>query len=225
MNSRNNEICPELKEYLPIVKTIAEMFGKKCEVLIHDFSNPQHSIIAIENGQVTGRKIGDPITDLALSIWKKNGYGDHKTDRVVNYRTKTKYGKILKSSSVFIRNNQKKIVGCLCINYDLTEYSMFSKIVHEFCETIDLNREETEKDIETFTGDVNEVLDNIIQEAIEKIGKPVSLMQKEDKLAVTRIADEKGAFLIKGSINQFAKEINVSRYTIYNYLEEIKANK
>jgi len=43
-------------------------------------------------------------------------------------------------------------------------------------------------------------------------------MQKEDKLMVAKIAEEKGAFLIKGAITQLAKEINVSRYTIYNYL-------
>ena len=216
---------PILENYLPLAKTIAEMFGKKCEVLIHDFSNPQHSIMAIENGHVTGRKIGDPITDLALSIWKKDGYGDKKIDRVVNYKTKTKDGKMLKSSSVFIRDNQKKIIGCICINYDLTEHSMFHKVMDDFCTTFDLDKEKSERDIETFTGDVNEVLKNIIQEAIEKIGKPVSLMQKEDKLMVAKITDEKGAFLIKGAINQLAKEINVSRYTIYNYLEEIKASK
>ena len=70
-----------------------------------------------------------------------------------------------------------------------------------------------------------EILKNIIQEAIEKIGKSVSLMQKEDKLMVAKIADEKGAFLIKGAITQLAKEISVSHFTIYNYLEEIKASK
>jgi len=67
MSSKSNRICLELEKYISLAKTIAEMFGKKCEVLIHDFSNPQHSIIAIENGPVTGRKIGDPITDLALA--------------------------------------------------------------------------------------------------------------------------------------------------------------
>jgi len=201
------------------------MFGKKCEVLIHDFSNPQHSIVAIENGHVTGRKIGGPITDLALSVWKKNGYENKKTDRIVNYKTKSKNGKILKSSTVFIRNNQKKIIGCICINYDITIYSMFHKELNEFCTTVELDKEKSEKGIETFTSDVREVLENIIQEAIEKIGKPVSLMQKEDKLMVAKMAEEKGAFLIKGAITQFAKEINVSRFTIYNYLEEIKASK
>lgn len=216
---------PALEKYIPLIKTIAEMFGKKCEVLIHDFSNPQHSIMAIENGHVTGRKIGDPITDLALSVLKKNGYENKKTDRIVNYKTKSKDGKTLKSSSVFIRNNQKKIIGCICINYDITVDLMFHKVMDEFCTTVDLDKEKSEKGIETFTSDVNEVLKNIIQEAIEKTGKPIPLMQKEDKLIVAKIADEKGAFLIKGAITQLAKEINVSRFTIYNYLEEIKTSK
>ena len=221
-HKKNN---PELEKYIPLIKTIAEMFGKKCEVLIHDFSNPQHSIVVIENGHVTGRKIGDPITDLALSVWKKNGYENKKTDRIINYKTKSKDGKMLKSSTVFIRNNQKKIIGCICINYDLTEHSMFYKVMDEFCTIVDLDRERSEKSIETFSSDVKEVLKNIIQEAVEKIGKPIPLMQKEDKLMVAKIADEKGAFLIKGAITQLAKEINVSRFTIYNYLEEIKVSK
>ena len=221
----DKKIHPDLKRIIPLVKTIAHMFGKNCEVALHDFSNPQHSIIAIENGHVTGRKIGASITDFALSIWRKGGYGKKKKDEIVNYRTKTKNGKILKSSTVFIRDDQKKIIGCLCINYDLTEYLMFNKIVGEFCTTIDLDKEKSNKASETFTNDVDEVLENIIKEAIEKIGKPVSIMQKDDKLLVVKIVDEKGGFLIKGAITQLAAEINVSRYTIYNYLEELKSKK
>ena len=215
----------ELKKFVPIVKTIAQMFGKNCEVVLHDFSKPQKSIVAIENGQVTGRKIGDPITDFALSIWKKDGFGKRKTDRIVNYRTKSKNGKILKSATVFIRDYQKNIIGCLCINYDLTEHAMFHKNLEEFCTTIELDKEESTEETEKFTNDVSEILENIIKEAIEEIGKPVSLMQKEDKLMVVKIAEEKGAFLIKSSISQIASEINVSRYTIYNYLEELKTRK
>jgi len=201
------------------------MFGKKCEVALHDFTIPQHSIVEIENGHVTGRKIGDPITDFALSIWRKNGYRKKKDDKIVNYRTKTKDGKILKSSSVFIRDDQKKIIGCLCINYDLTEYLMFNKIIGEFCNTIDLDSEKLKEEAETFTNDVDDVLENIIIKAINEVAKPVSMMQKEDKLMVAKIVDEKGGFLIKGAINKLASEISVSRYTIYNYLDELKSKK
>ena len=216
---------PELKRFIPLVKTIAQMFGKNCEAVLHDFSDPQHSIVEIENGQVTGRKIGDPITDFALSIWRKDGYKKKKEDTIVNYRTKTKDGKILKSSTFFIRDDQKKIVGCMCINYDLTEYLMFNKITEEFCNNVDLNKEKSKEEVETFASDVDEVLEDIIRKAIDKIGKPVSIMQKSDKLMVTKIVDEKGGFLIKGAINQLASEISVSHYTIYNYLDELKIKK
>jgi len=215
----------ELKRFIPLVKTIAQMFGKNCEVVLHDFSSPQHSIVEIENGQVTGRKIGDPITDFALSIWRKDGYRKKKEDAIVNYRTKTKDGKILKSSTFFIRDDQEKMVGCMCINYDLTEYLMFNQIIEEFCTNVDLNKEKSEEEVETFTSDVDEVLEDIIRKAIDKIGKPVSIMQKSDKLMVAKIVDEKGGFLIKGAINQLASEISVSRYTIYNYLDELKIKK
>lgn len=201
------------------------MFGKKCEVVLHDFTMPKNSIVEIENGHVTGRKIGDPITDFALSIWRKNGYGKKKDDKIVNYRTKTKDGKILRSSSVFIRDDQKKIIGCLCINYDLTEYLMFNKIIGEFCNTIDLDNEKSKEEAETFTNDVDDVLEDIIRKAINEVGKPVSIMQKEDKLMVAKIVDEKGGFLIKGAINQLAAELSVSRYTVYNYLDELKTKK
>ena len=225
IDSVHKKINPDLKKFMPLVKTIAQMFGKKCEVVLHDFSIPQHSIVEIENGHITGRKIGDSITDFALSIWRKNGYGKKKEDKIVNYRTKTKEGKILRSSSVFIRDDQKKIIGCLCINYDLTEHLMFNKIIDEFCNTIDLDDEKSKEEAETFTNDVDDVLEDIIRKAIDEIGKPVSMMQREDKLMVVKIVDEKGGFLIKGAINQLAAEISVSRYTVYNYLDELKTKK
>ena len=215
----------EIKKYIPLVKMISKIFGEKCEVLLHDFSNPQHSIIEIENGNVTGRKIGDPITDFALSVLRKDGYGKKKEDTILNYKTKSRDGKILKSSTFFIRDNKKKIVGCMCINYDLTEFLMLKKFIEEFCINIDLSKEKIEEGVEVFTTDVNETLNDIIKKAIYIIGTPISLMKKSDKIRVVKMVDEKGGFLIKGAIDELASEICVSRYTIYNYLDELKINK
>jgi len=212
---------PIIKSLIPVVKTISATFGKNCEVVLHDFSGPQHSIISIENGHVTGRKVGDPITDFALASLKEGGFGDGSQDKLLNYKTKTKDGRILKSSSVFIKDEKNKIVGCLCINYDMTGHLMFQNIINELCTINELN-EETE---ETFVKDVDEILDSIIGKAIEEVNKPISLMQKEDNLRVVEIVDKKGGFMIKGSIDQLAQSLNVSRYTIYNYLDELKMKK
>lgn len=224
--SKQNKRSPILNSLIPVIDTIAQTFGKNCEVVLHDFRDPQRSIIKIANGHVTGRIVGDPITDFALATWHRNGFGENKGDKLINYKTRTKDGKVLKSSTVFIKDKQGKIIGCLCVNYDLTEFLMFGKIVETFCTTIEPGKEKSnEEGVETFTSKVNEILKKIIHKAIGKVGKPVSMMQKEDKLKVVDLIDKEGGFLIKGAIDQAANELSVSRYTIYNYLEEAKSKK
>jgi predicted transcriptional regulator YheO len=221
MPEKKDKIHPIIKSIIPIAKTISATFGKNCEVVLHDFSGPQHSIIFIENGHITGRKIGDPITDFALASWREEGFGENREDKLLNYKTKTKDGRILKSSSVFIKDEKDKIAGCLCINYDMTGHLMYKNIINEFSAINELNEEKEE----TFVNDVDEILDSIINKAIEEVNIPTSLMQKEDNLRVVEIVDKKGGFMIKGSIDQLAHRLNVSRYTIYNYLDELKAKK
>lgn len=217
------KVNPIVKKFIPIAKMVTKTFGERCEVVIHDFKDPQHSIVAIY-GSITGRKIGDGITDFALEVLRKGGYGGKKDNIIANYKAKTRDGRILKSSTYFIRNSKGKIIGCFCINYDLTEHIMFSNVLLEYCSTFDLDKDQprSREELESFTSDVNELLKFVIQEAISKSGKPVSMMSKDDKLMVVKEVDEKGGFLIKGSINYLASELSVSRYTIYNYLDELK---
>lgn len=99
---------------------------------------------------------------------------------------------------------------------------MFEKTINEFCTITNLGEQKKE---ENFAKDVDEILEKIISKVIEEINKPISLMQKEDNLRVVEIVDGKGGFMIKGAIAQLAHSLNVSRYTIYNYLEELKVKK
>lgn len=219
MKPIQKKIHPEIKKFIPIAKIIGKMFGRNCEIVLHDFSDPSHSIIAIENGHVTGRKIGGPVTDFALSLRRKGGFGASKEDNVINYKTETKNGRILKSSTMLIKDKYRKIVGSLCINYDMTSHLMFKKTMNEFCTIADLSEQKEE---EIFAKDITDVLENIISRAIEEINKPLSLMQKDDNLRVVSIVDERGGFMVKGAIDQLAYKLNVSRFTIYNYLEELR---
>ena len=67
MTFKSKKVHPIIISLIPIVKTIAQTFGRNCEIVLYDLSGLQHSIIAIENGHVAGRKIGDPITDFSLA--------------------------------------------------------------------------------------------------------------------------------------------------------------
>jgi len=50
-------------------------------------------------------------------------------------------------------------------------------------------------------------------------------MGRNDKIEVVKHLEEQGFFLIKGAIKFIATKLNVSKYTIYNYLEKIRAQK
>ena len=51
-----------------IAKAIAAQFGSNCEVVVHEISecSTSNSIIAIENGHVSGRKLGDGPSQVVL---------------------------------------------------------------------------------------------------------------------------------------------------------------
>ena len=215
-----------LVSFVPVVKGIAKTFGKNCEVLLHDVSNLESSVIMIENGHVTGRKIGSPMTDLGLYFLQSDLFKD--TDFIANYQTESKDGKKLKSTSIFIRDDKKKIIGFLCINYALDYLSEIRKKIDDFCavnKDLDKNVFNNEEKEEIFTDNLDDLLERVFAKSQEKVGKPVGKMQKDDKLEVVRYLQKKGVFLVKGNIGKIAKKLNVSRYTIYNYLSEIKPEK
>jgi len=220
------EINPILLSFAPIVKGIAKMFGKDCEVLLHNTSNLESSVIMIENGHVTGREVGSPMTDLGLYFLQSDLFKD--TDFIANYQTENKYGKKLKSTTIFIRDKKKKIIGFLCINYALDYLSGIIKKIDDFCKVkndVDKNVFNNEEKEEIFTDNINDLLERVFIKAQEKVGKPIEKMQKDDKLEVVKYLQKKGFFLIKGNIDKIAKRLSVSRYTIYNYLSEIKPEK
>ena len=77
---------------------------------------------------------------------------------------------------------------------------------------------------EVFTSNVDELLELMMQEAVAGTGKQLSMLTKEDKVAVVRYLDEKGAFLIKKSAERVADFLGISRFTVYNYLNESQKN-
>lgn len=215
---------PILKNFIPVARGIAKTFGKNCEVVLHDTSDLEHSVVLIENNLITGRKVGAPMTDLGLYFLTSDLFNE--TDYVANYLSENKEGKKLKSTTIFIRDSNKKIIGFLCINIDIGPIMDIAKEMNDFCNIkadlydaencIDSGREES------FSHSLDELMEQLFSKAQEKIGKKVSRMRKEDKIEMVRYLQKHGIFLVKDAIDRLAEKLNVSRFTIYNYLAEIK---
>lgn len=196
---------------------IGGMFEEKCEVVVHDLSTIDHSIVYIVNGHVTGRQVGDTLTDKALKqLREKPGQ-----DTLIGYKSTTKEGKIIKSSSSIFRDGTGEPVAAICINYDTSDLIYAGKILRDFISITEI--EEEINDAEYFTTNVNDLLEHLLDETITIVGKPVSVMNREDKLKAIKHLDEKGVFFVKKSVDQVANVLNVSKFTVYNYLDEVRA--
>ncbi len=199
-----------------LVKGLAAQFGSNCEVVLHDLNRPYEStIVAIENGHITGRKVGDPGTNLGLELLRGTQVNGNK----FNYVTQTKEGRMLRSSSFYMKNSKGEPIGSLCINYDITELLMAEKTLQSL-----IRDGQTAEVKESFVSNVSDLLDALIQEAQEHVGKPVAVMQKEDKMRMIELLDRKGALLVKKGGEKICQYLNISKYTLYSYLEEIKSS-
>lgn len=210
----SQSIHPNLKQMIPFVHGVAKTIGKHCEVVLHDFSKLPDSIIAISNGHVTGRAVGSPQTEHSLSVIKHK-----KNDSdFISYSSKTIDGKLLKSSSFFIRDENGVAIGVFCINIDLTAIVAASMILDDMSALEPTKKEDKAEN----PAHVMEILNKIVEETVEKAVSPVAYLSKEHKVDIVKKLDEQGAFLIKGAIDYVAEVLCVSRYTIYNYLVEVR---
>ncbi|WP_410585109.1 aminotransferase class V-fold PLP-dependent enzyme [Amycolatopsis sp. lyj-108] len=188
-----------LTALVPAVHALAAMLGPGNEVLLHDLSRLPDSIVAIA-GDLTGRTVGGPMTDLLLGLVRRG-----TTQDLTNYETHGPDGRAIRSSTLFLRDADGVAIGCLCVN-----------------RLSDGSPKANGHEPETFPPDVDSLQRFLVGRAVAKAGIPVDLMKKRHKAAVVRELDEAGFFLIKDSVDHLAGELDVTRYTIYNYLNEIR---
>lgn len=207
-----------LKTWKQLAKGITGQFGKSCEVVIHDLSQDlDHTIVYIENGHVTGRKIGDGSSKIVLETLKKNG--NDITDRI-SYRTQTEDGKILKSTSLFIKNDEGEVVGIFSINLDITSFMMAERSLQEIT-----GIEPENNAMDCIHNSVMGTLNDLIGQSVRMVNKPVSEMTREDKIKAIKFLQDSGAFLIKKSGDKVSKFFGISKFTLYNYIDVKESKK
>lgn len=198
-----------------LIKGIAEEFGPNCEVAIHDLkAGYEHSIIAIENGHVTGRKVGDVASRIAMETIHSNLQNKDQ----YSYNTRTNDGRILKSTTICIPDENGEVKALLCINYDITQLIVSNNIMKDFVSIKEAKNNDDGDGHVAIPTDVNQLLKDLIEESYQLIGKPVAVMTKEDKMKAIKYLESKGALLIKRSGDKISKFYDISKYSLYSYL-------
>lgn len=201
-----------------VAHAIATQFGSTCEVVVHDLTEREaadHSIIYVENGHVTGRKVGGNASGVVLQELALTNQDKDRTDHI-GYLSKTKDGKLLKCSTIYIKDESgKKVIAILSINQDITALSLATSTLNELSQASD-----KEEEIQEFNLNVTDILDQLIWQSVELVGKPVNLMTKDDKIKALRFLNDKGAMLITKSGDKIAEYFGISKFTLYSYIQE-----
>lgn len=210
-----------LESLVMIAHGIARQFGNDCEVCIHDLqaNDLEHTICYIINGHVSGRKIGDGASKIVLETLEALKKGDNVSDHL-GYRTHTSDGRILKSSTIFLKDESGKYRFILGINHDMTNFINAQSALSNIVENIETTGEDIYGQIPL---SVNDLLDNLIEQSVKLVGKTPALMTKDEKVKAIKFLQDAGAFLITRSGDKISQFFGISKFTLYSYIDQAKS--
>jgi predicted transcriptional regulator YheO len=208
-----------LQQYIPVAEVIAKSFGHDCEVVLHDLTVPQSSVVYTVNNHVTGRQVGQSFNHLVTDVLLSQNFTN---DFSANYYFYSDDGRLIKSSTLLIRDQDKKVMGALCINIDTTR---ITENINWLTGLIPNNPDHLpnpiQKQEDTNTMEhIKEVANDLIERIIGT--KPVDKLRRDEKVEMIRFMEQKGIFLIRGTIDTVAEKLNISKVTVYSYIDEIK---
>ncbi len=205
-------IYEHLDMFTNILDLLENHLGTNCEIVLHDNTKSyNHSIIDIRNGHVTGRKIGDCGDNWGLEILNKMNADTHIYNKIVHMRN----GKIIRGSSIFLQDDSGENIGAICINTDITDSLKCEEYLKQFNNYITPSTSSNE----LFPTNVNQLMDNLLLQCENMFDKSKGHLSKEEKLEIIKFLDSKGAFLITKSGDRVCEFLNISKFTLYNYLE------
>lgn len=82
-----------------------------------------------------------------------------------------------------------------------------------------LRHKEEQKAPERIPQNVNDLLDDLIEQSVALVGKPVAMMTKDDKINAIQFLNNAGAFLVTKSGDKVSKYFGISKYTLYSYID------
>ncbi len=188
---------------------IAEMFGASCETLVHDMGVPNHPILSIYNGHVSGREVGSTMDIMGIGLELDE---QAATTDQVNLAAATPDGRQTKSSTFHMIGEDYNLA--LGINFDYTSLVLANRILEDL-----MSAQSDLRSALWQPGDSRQLAD-LFDQCVASLGKPVEAMTKADRLRVITLLLRRSAFSYRKSVPYVAGRLGVSRYTVYKYLEE-----
>ena len=226
--------CALLQQYVKLVEFLGYALGPSYEIALHDLTEKDKSIIAIANSHISGREVGAPLTNVALSILRDKSY--EQMDYRVNCYGVSVNGKDLRSSTLYIKDGGE-LVGMLCINFDDSGYRDISNQLMSLCHPdIFVNdlASRTGKTVwpeaaapvpEKFHATADAAAADAIGRELERLGVTADRLTSEERYQIIASLEAGGTFLMKGAVKDVAAGLHCSQASVYRYLNRLKQEK
>ncbi len=212
----------DFTSYIHLVDFLGACFGDNTEVVLYDFKDINHSVIAIHNGHISGRTIGAPLTSFALSKLKDKG--KEGPPYYLNYLGMAK-NTSLKSNSFFILDRNGKPRGMISVNIDVSKYQQAAELLQKLAFLPSAKPvEKDNNNIEAFHSSPRDMINGIINDVTNSGEISIERLTVEEKIEIVKRLNSDKLFLIKGAVNEVADALGISVATVYRYLNKINKN-
>ena len=202
-----------LESYKILVDGLSAYLSEGYEIILHSLEDLDHSVIKIINGHYTERCEGAPITDLALTMLEDlNRRSSLEVKAYFNHKS----GKTLKSVTIPVVGEQRRIIGLLCINFHM-EISVFN-----FLTQFLPNEASNISSSETFNKNADGLLISALEDAKAQIYGDKSVNASNKNKEIIRLLYQRGIFNIKDAVASVAEDLGISKNTVYLHLRNIQ---
>lgn len=207
--SHGQDADRRLRAIADIMGPLTRSLGPNCEIVLHDYRIPDHSVVAVA-GKVTERRVGSAMSEIGLSVLAEGEAAQHR----LNYLAKAPSGRVVNSSTIVLRDDAGKVFGALCINRDVTELRHAASVLGALIGDV------APPQPTTFTDDIRDVIDVALRDELR--GRAPAALSRDDRLEITRALEARGVFTIKRGMGQVAAALGVSRATAYECLKIVR---
>ena len=217
------------RHYTLLVDFLGHILGPDYEVALHELTDNSNEIVAIANGELTGRHLGSPLSNKMLEFVAGKLY--ETRDYVLRFETTTANGKKMCSNTMFIKGRSGELTGLLCINFDSSRYEELSQRVMDLCGGVlapgqpsgtHLIAEQEPVDAPSeYPTSIAGATASIVTAVVSAYPVSVDRLTQDEKMEIMDTLNRKGVFLLKGSVSFVAKELHSSEASIYRYLGKL----
>ncbi len=205
-----------LDNYMITADGVADFWGNSCEVIVHSLESLDASIIKIVNGSHSGRSVGSPITDVALTTL--NQLSEDSEKKYFTYFAKNKRGEQMKSSIVAIRGEHGNVIGLFCINFYLN--TSFHSLIQSFSETSSNNNSGGSLS-ETFVDNAEDLMLYALEEAKQIVYNDMTISSSNKNKEIVSLLYSKGIFNLKDSVITISDRLGISKNTVYMHIRNL----